>query len=164
MALKIWRFVTLLLAALALGLTSAHVLQLPQKMDYDAPLYAAVNTTLFRYYASVGAFYSIGALAASVVLAVLVRRRPRAFRWTLAGAVFFLLWLASWLALVAPVNHRIAAALRSAPQTVASLWMAWRPRWEYGHAAGFVLMLFGFAALLISVLSEPAAVRRGGGG
>jgi hypothetical protein len=25
-------------------------------------------------------------------------------------------------------------------------------------------MLFGFAALLISVLSEPAAVRRGGGG
>jgi hypothetical protein len=29
-----------------------------------------------------------------------------------------------------------------------------RDRWEYGHAAGFVLQLFGFSALVISVLVE----------
>lgn len=34
--LRTWRFITIMLAALALTLTSAHVLELPQKMQYDA--------------------------------------------------------------------------------------------------------------------------------
>src|SRR5262245_36060669 len=118
MTLKVWRFVTLLLAALALGLTSAHVLEFPQKMGYDAALYTAVNTTRYRHFATVGAFYAIGTLIASVVLAILVRRRPLAFRWTVAGTGLFSLWLASWLVLVAPVNNRVAVALRAAPDTV----------------------------------------------
>jgi hypothetical protein len=33
-------------AALALTMESAHVLELPQKLQYDAALYAAVSTTL----------------------------------------------------------------------------------------------------------------------
>ena len=44
-------------AALSLTMTSAHVLELPQKMQYDAHMYAAVNTTLYRYFAIVGGFY-----------------------------------------------------------------------------------------------------------
>jgi hypothetical protein len=35
MLLRVWRFITLLLAALALTMESAHVLELPQKMRYD---------------------------------------------------------------------------------------------------------------------------------
>jgi hypothetical protein len=48
MVLRAWRFITLLLAALALTMESAHVLELPQKMQYDAQMYSAVNTTLYR--------------------------------------------------------------------------------------------------------------------
>jgi len=51
MFLKIWRCITIVLAALALTMESAHVLELPQKIQYDAQMYAAVNTTLYRYFA-----------------------------------------------------------------------------------------------------------------
>ena len=49
--LAFWRFITIVLSALALTMTSAHVLELPQKMTYTAEMYAAVNTTLYRYFA-----------------------------------------------------------------------------------------------------------------
>jgi hypothetical protein len=58
MLLRGCRFVTLLLTALALTMTSAHVLEMPQKMHYEAELYSAVNTTLYRYFAVVGGVYT----------------------------------------------------------------------------------------------------------
>jgi len=104
MPVRLWSFVTLMLAALSLTMESAHVLELPQKMQYDAQLYTAVNGSLYRHFAIVGAFYQLGSIVAAAVLAWLVRKRGPAFRWTLAA-----------------------------------LWMRLRPRWEYGHAAGFVV-------------------------
>src|SRR5689334_23257483 len=77
-----WRFVTIVLSALALTMTSAHVLELPQKMTYTAEMYAAVNTTLYRYFAIIGGPYQIGAMVSALVLTVLVRRQSRIFRWT----------------------------------------------------------------------------------
>jgi hypothetical protein len=160
--IRIWRFVTLVLAALALSLTSAHVLEMPQKMHYDAQLYSAVNTTMYRYFAIVGGAYSMGAILAAVVLAVLVRKRRPAFVWTAAGAALYVLWFVSWLTLVAPVNREIASALEAAPGSVAGLWASLRARWEYGHAVGFVLELLGFCALVVSVLVDtPGAATAG---
>jgi hypothetical protein len=37
--------------------------------------------------------------------------------------------------------------------------MRLRNRWEYGHAAGFVLQLIGFCSLLLSVLVETPKER-----
>ena len=59
MFLSIWRCITLMFSAQSLTMTSAHVLELPQKMQYDAHMYAAVNTTLYRYFAIVGGFYTV---------------------------------------------------------------------------------------------------------
>jgi hypothetical protein len=159
--LRAWRFLALVLTALALTMTSAHVLELPQKMQYDASLYAAVNTTLYRYFAIIGGVYSMSSIVATGVLAVIVRKRPSSFRWTLAAALALVLWFASWLAIVVPVNTRVAAALGSAPDTVPALWMQLRGRWEYGHLTGFILQLVGFCALVISVLIETPRGRSG---
>ncbi len=165
MFLQVWRFVTILLAALALSMTSAHVLELPQKMHYGAELYSAVNTTMYRYFAIVGGLYLVGAIVSAGVLAYLVRDHGGAFQWAFAGALTQLLAFVSWLVLVAPVNGRIEAALEGAPATVPNLWLELRPRWEYGHATGFVIQLLGFSALLISVLlgtprrSRPVGTR-----
>jgi hypothetical protein len=50
------------------------------------------------------------------------------------------------------------------PDSVAQLWMGLRNRWEYGHAAGFVLQLAGFCALVISlVIARPADARYAAG-
>jgi hypothetical protein len=159
MLLRIWRFTTLLLTALALSLTSAHVLEMPQKLAYPAELYAAVNTTLYRHFATVGGAYSIGAILAAVALVFLLRDRPIARRWTVAGAFFLLLWLASWIALVLPVNGQVAIAIAATPDLVPAIWMEHRARWEWGHALGFVFELLGLCALLVSVLVDTPRAR-----
>ena len=159
-----WRFLTLVLAALALTMTSAHVLELPPKMAYAPDLYAAVNTTLYRQFATVGAVYTLGSIVAAVVLVFLSRGRGHAFAWALVGASCLVLGFGSWLAFVEPVNREIADALRTSPESVASRWARLRARWEYGHATGFVIQLSGFCALLVSVLVEtPGAWRVGRG-
>lgn len=154
MFLRTWRFITIMLAALALTLTSAHVLELPQKMQYDAQMYSAVNTTLYRYFAIVGGVYQVGSIVAAAALAFLVRKHRPSFGWTLAGALCLLLAFGIWLAVVAPVNGEVAETLQSAPQSVPAVWMRLRNRWEYGHAAGFVVQLAGLCALVLSVLVE----------
>src|SRR5215510_10549884 len=154
MFLKIWRCITIVLAALALTMESAHVLELPQKMQYNAQMYAAVNTTLYRYFAIVGGVYQVSSIVAAAILVFLVRKHRSAFGWTLAGALCLLLAFGLWLAVVAPVNSEVAEALRSAPESVPTVWMRLRTRWEYGHAAGFVVQLIGFCALVLAVLVE----------
>jgi hypothetical protein len=157
--LAFWRFLTLVLSALALTMTSAHVLELPQKMTYSAEMYAAVNTTLYRHFAIIGGPYQIGSIVSAAILTVLVRRRSVIFRWTLVGAALLLSAFVSWLILVLPVNQEVAAALEASPQTVPSLWLQLRHRWEYGHAAGFALHLAGFCALVMPVVRDAEPVR-----
>jgi hypothetical protein len=152
--IRVARFVALLLAALSLTMTSAHVLELPQKMRYPAELYAAVNGTLYRQFAIVGGSYTIGAMVAAAVLAVLARRHRAGFGWAAAGAACLVIAFVMWLGIVNPVNLRMAEALRTAPETVPQQWMLYRGRWEYGHAAGFVVQLAGFCALLVSALAD----------
>lgn len=159
MMLRNWRLVTLILTALSLTMESAHLLELPQKMQYDAQMYAAVNGTLYRYFAIVGGAYQVGSIVAALVLTLLVRQRGETFQWTLGGAVCLLLAFGVWLSIVAPVNHAVAATVEAAPAAVPALWMQLRGRWEYGHAAGFVLQLVGLAALIHSVLVEIPATR-----
>jgi hypothetical protein len=154
MFLTAWRFITILLAALALTMESAHVLELPQKMKYDAHMYAAVNITLYRYFAIVGGMYQVGSIVAAAVLAFTVRKRWPSFGWTLAGALCLLLAFGIWLAVVTPVNREVTEALRSSPESIPVVWMRLRNRWEYGHAAGFVVQLVGLCALVLSVLVE----------
>jgi Polyketide cyclase / dehydrase and lipid transport len=150
-SLVFWRFAALLLTALALSMTSAHVLELPQKMRYGPDLYAAVNTTLYKYFAVVGGPYTLGSLVSAAVLAGISRGRP-GFAWAAAGASLLLLAFLSWLMVVQPVNSDIAQTLSSSPDAVPLLWLQLRARWEYGHAIGFLLQLAGYLALLASVL------------
>jgi hypothetical protein len=158
------RFITLVLAALALTMESAHVLELPQKMQYGPELYTAVNSTLYRYFAIVGGVYQIGSIIAAGVLTFLLRRQRRIMRWTFAGTVLLLLAFVVWCGVVAPVNSEIAEATLTNPEAVVHLWMALRGRWEYGHAAGFVLQLAGYCVLVISLfVDRPAGARYASG-
>jgi hypothetical protein len=52
--LRLLRMITLICTALVTGLAFAHVLELPQKMSYDAAEYARVQHSLYAYFAYVG--------------------------------------------------------------------------------------------------------------
>ena len=146
-------FVVLMLAALTLTMEAAHVLELPQKMNYDAGLYSAVNTSMYRYFALVGAPLTMLTLLGGMAMAILLRHQ-QAFRWVLIGVLAYGIAFIVWLTVVAPVNHQIADAVIHARATLPQLWMAQRRRWEYGHVAGFVLQFAGLACLIWSALAQ----------
>jgi hypothetical protein len=156
MSRRFWWFVTLLLSALGMTMGAAHALELPQKMGYRPELYAAVNTTLYRYFAVAGGVFMIGSLLAAGALTYVVRGRP-VFRSTLAAAGCLVLSFALWVVLVSPVNAEVAQALQSAPESVPALWRALRDRWEYGHVASFAAWLLGFVLLTYSAVREMPA-------
>jgi len=153
MFLQVWRFVTLLLAALGLTMGAAHVLELLPRMGYDAQLYATVTSTMYRFYGIMGGIIQGGSLLATAVLCWLVRGHW-SFRLTLAGALGLAVSLGLWAALVQPVNAEWARALLADPGSAPEAYLRLRDRWEYGHVAAFAAWMIGFACLLISVLSE----------
>lgn len=150
------RFIVLLLAALTLTMEAAHALELPQKMAYGPELYSAVNSTMYRYFALVGGPLRVAMLLSGAGLVIALRHQPDG-RWTLAGVLAYFIAFGVWLVVVEPVNRTVATAFANDPGSVPQLWTTLRARWEYGHAAGFVLELMGLASLLWSVLAHHPA-------
>jgi hypothetical protein len=159
--LRAWRFIALMLASLSLSLSVAHLLELPQRMQFDQQLWVEVTVVenLYRLFGSVGAVFEIGALVAAIGLAFWVRKRGAVFYLALAGAVFLGLALAGWLVFVAPMNAEFATWLT---EPVPADWTRYRDQWEYAHAAIALIKTLGLSCLVVSVLLD--APRRLGGG
>jgi hypothetical protein len=154
MLIRTWRFATLVLVALSVGASYCHALELPAKMQWAGPLYVQVQNEppgLYIMFGLVGAAVEILAILAAGALAYLVRGRRPAFSLTLVGAGLLVMALIAWVLLIAPAN---AVMSGWTPQTVPPDWIQWRDRWEYTHAANFVLKLVGFCALVASVVVE----------
>jgi hypothetical protein len=150
-----WRFATLVLTALLMGMTFCHVLEMPAKMQYTAPLYLTIHRTLYVDFGppNVGVFVEMGAILASGALAVLMWRRP-GFWPTLTGAASLAAGILVYFAQVEPANAALKVMAIEAPPAD---WATWRAQWEYGHAMHFVLDLLGFCALVVSVLVPSPA-------
>ena len=132
---KFLRASALVLCALSLTMTSAHVLE-------------------------IGGMYTILGLVAAWTLAVSARKIPEIFRKASMAAVLLSCAFASWLFLVLPVNRRVAALAATDPAAMPALWSALRPRWEYGHLTGFILTLLGFCALAAAVVGDAWNTQR----
>jgi len=65
--------VTVMLAALSAGMSFSYLLEMPQKMNYDAAMYLDVTHTLYRYFAVIGGPIEVGGLVSAIVLCFLVR-------------------------------------------------------------------------------------------
>jgi hypothetical protein len=142
---------TLICAALVTGLAFAHVLELPQKMSYDADEYARVQHSLYAYFAYVGGPLEVLSIVLAAIVAVMVRRDGMVFRWTLAGACLLAAGLAEWAAVVQTANNKMAAWTAG---NVPADWEAVRDQWEFGHVGHFVLFGTGLALLLWSSLTS----------
>jgi hypothetical protein len=158
-----WAFVTLVVAALAIGAPLAHVLEMPVRRTYDPALYVTVTHTLYRYFGIVGGMIEVSAVVAAIIWAyrsVRTRTWPSSARgWAVAGAACLGLAHALFWLLVDPVNQQFAAWT---PEAVPADWTRLRDQWEFTHAARAGLFLLGFSALLASVFAVRA--RDGGRG
>ena len=143
------RFLAVLFVAFALAPSAAHLLELPNKIGLTRDQYLTVQQ-IYNGWALLG-IVAVGALIATLLLAILVRRSPRqfglaaaAFACVAATQVVFWTW-------TFPMN-RATRNWQALPQQ----WEPLRAQWEYSHAAA---ALFNLAALVLLLLSLVAALR-----
>ena len=146
------RPVNLAFAVLAALPPLAHLLEMPNKLALDGPLWLAVQQHLYRGW---GPFYGgpveIIALATTLTLLV-ARRRDRApMRLTLLAALAHAGMIVVFFAFNNPVN----AALNGwTPSILPPDWQSWRLRWEIGHALAAILSVVAIMSLVRAWLIE----------
>lgn len=148
----ILRWILLGVAVCAVLAPGAHLLELPNKLALDGPLWLAVQRNLYRGWGPfVGAPTEIAGLTLSLCLSALSpreRRRP----WLFAAGAYAAM-IGVFFVFNAPVN---AAVDGWAAAALPADWEEYRLRWEAGHA---LAALLSFAAL-VAVLRGCFAARR----
>jgi hypothetical protein len=156
MELRTARFVVIMLAALSLGVGIGHLMQLPARMGWDQYLWvgSTVQGGTYALPGPLGVLLQVATIIALIVLALLLRRHGAAgFAFTVAAAVMFAIGLLIWWVLVYPVNVELTKWVNG---PVPGNWAEWRSLWEWGQAANGLAQLFGFAALIASLLVRKA--------
>ncbi|MGF1595129.1 MAG: hypothetical protein ACFCUW_17750 [Kiloniellaceae bacterium] len=146
------RFIALVLTALALVPSGAHLLELPGKIGLSQDDYFVVQE-IYRGWALFG-FVLVGAITATFVLAVLLYGSRTPF--VLACAAFLLITttLAVFYLGAFPANQATGNWT-----VVPDNWRALRSQWEFGHATAAVLTFVAFCALVLEAVGprRPAA-------
>jgi hypothetical protein len=145
MALKVMRFLSLFFTALVLSAALAHLLELPNKINLSREDYLTVQQ-IYRGWALLGIVIA-GALLSTLLLAIMVRKRPKIFVLTLiallcivASQVVF--WTFTYPANQATNNWTFLPAN----------WEELRQQWEYSHAVGACLILITLVTLILSIV------------
>ena len=136
-------------------------MEMPVKMAYAPELYAAVTSSLYLLFGSVGAAVQVGAVLAAGALSYFSRHRQSDFRFVLWGTALLAASLVVWGAAVAPVNAEWAQIMQSSSEPLPSAYARLRSRWEYGHVAAFVVWFLGYCALQLSLVRDSVAVEAG---
>lgn len=148
------RRLAVVIAFLACLAPLAHVLELPNKLRVDGPLWLAVQQHLYNGWGPfIGAPTEIGGLLISLVLLAAYRKHARAaalFSLAVAGYGGMLL---SFFLLNAPVNE---ALNRWTPEMLPADWASYRLQWEIGHAIAALFALTGLAATCTATLDVKA--------
>lgn len=148
--LRLLLFADLLLLTSIFGLSFAHVMELPGKLQLSAPVWLAVQQTLYNAF---GPFASVAeplGILLAWLLAILLRRMWPAGWLMLLAALSTTAGLALWFALVAPMNARINGW---SPATLPTNWTASRDQWELGHVLHAALFGVAFCAVAAATLT-----------
>jgi len=146
-ALETALFFSLLFTGLAMSAAGAHLLELLSKLSWPRDEYMIVQQ-IYRGWALLG-IVVVAALLATLVAVILGRRQ----RLVMSLALVALSSLAGaqaifWL-LTYPVNQKTRDWT-----AVPADWLGLRLQWEYSHAAGAMLDLAAFIALILAALAR----------
>ena len=152
------RLAALILTALSLGPSFAHLLEHPPRMAWPPELWIAATNMggQYAWFGRVGAVLDPATILVLLLLAWLSRESRPAFVAAAGSALFFAAALACWALVVQPMNI-VMAGWR--PVTVPTDFEAVRARWEEGHVIVAALKLAGLVAMAFAVL--PRRARRG---
>jgi ABC-type cobalamin transport system permease subunit len=123
----------------------AHLLELPNKIGLSRGDYLTVQQ-IYRGWALLG-FVVAGALLSTLILTIIVRKRPKEFALALIAFLCIVGTQIVFWTFTFPANQQT-----SNWTVLPENWMALRAQWEYSHAASAVLNLIALIALIFSVL------------
>jgi len=147
MWLNIMRFSSLLFTALALSAGSAHLFELPNKINLSGDEYLTVQQ-IYSGWSLLG-IVVFGALLSTLILTILVRKQKRAFVLTFIALVCIvgtqiIFWIYTY-----PVNQQ------TNNWTILPVnWIELRMQWEYSHAVSAALDFIALLTLILSVLPK----------
>lgn len=160
MVLKTVYFVSLLCAALVMGLTVTHDLEIPAKQMLSGSEWLQVQHTFYGGFAIVGGIGEVLGLISAGVLSYLLRKQRTSFILALVAVLGFAGTLAMFAVGNQPINQQVAVWT---PQTLPSNWRQARDAWDTFHAISSVLATLAFITLLITALGD-SRYRRGARG
>jgi hypothetical protein len=154
MPLFMTNMAALILVALSLGPSFAHVLEAPPRLNTWSPELwreATVFNGQFQLFAWIGGPLDVAAILVAALLAYLLLDDRPALWFVLAGACLLAGGLLAWVTLVAPANAVLATWQAGAiPQDFDAI----RWRWESGHMVMAGLKLLAFAAICAATLTR----------
>ncbi|WP_163273108.1 DUF1772 domain-containing protein [Chelativorans alearense] len=150
MTVKTAQFFAIILIAMVLVPSGAHLISLPNKAGMDQEQFFTVQQ-VYRGWALV-AIPLLGALIVTLVLAVLTRPQGPAFLFAALSFVLLLVTLVTFFIWVFPANQS-TDNWTAAPEN----WQALRTQWETMHAINAVITLCALAATVLSALAWSEA-------
>jgi hypothetical protein len=143
--LKIVQFLALVLTALALVPSGAHLFALPNKISLGAEQYF-IAQSIYRGWSLFG-IVLFGALIANLALALLLRGRGAPFALALFGFFSIALALVIFFIWTYPANQAT-----NNWTMIPNDWEQLRRQWEYSHAANAVVTFAAFCSVALSSL------------
>ena len=144
MAMMTIQFLAVVLTALSPG--GANIFELSSKLRLPQERYYAVQA-VYRGWALFGVVL-LGALAANLALAIMLRRQRAAFWLALAALILMASTLAIFFAWTFPANQATNNWTAVPPN-----WEQLRWQWEYAHATNAVLTFLALCSLTLSLLT-----------
>ena len=147
MALRLIEFLAIMLTALALVPSGAHLAALPNKMAMAQAAYF-VAQQIYAGWALFG-IVLFGALVANLAHAVVLRKLGRSFGYAFASFLLIAANLAIFFVWTFPTNQAT-----NNWTVVPKNWNALRIRWEYSHAANAIVTFAALVCVVIAALRQ----------
>lgn len=141
--MRFLQVITVVLAALTMGLALAHALEHPGKMRLNREDYLATQTIYYPGFTIGGMGEPLSVLAA-LALSIATPHESGSFWWSVAGFIGLAIVHAIFWTVTQPVN-RYWAAIRTVYGPPPDRWQQFRGRWEYSH---IIRAIFATASLI----------------
>ena len=142
----------LLFAALGLGLTIAHLLEIAGKRQLTGAEWLQVQRTFYGGFAIAGGIAEVGGLLASLGIVAHERRPGANSPWPISSAIGFAGMLGAYWLGNRPLNARSAAWT---PAALPADWTTVRDRWDTAHTISAVFAAIAFANVLAGGTASP---------
>jgi hypothetical protein len=149
MALRVIQFLAIMLTALALVPSGAHLAALPNKMAMAQADYFVAHQ-IYNGWALFG-IALFGALVANLAHTIALRMRGRSFGYALASFLFIAAGLVIFFVWTFPPNQAT-----NNWTVVAKNWNELRSQWEYSHAANAIVTFAALVCVVVAVVRQPS--------